>query len=179
MEWIGHDRAGRPILALVSRNADLSIERERRLQYTVAILEKGISYMKREYSGHDGVEQWNVIIDETDKTMKHMDNKFLMQITPMLVTHYAQRLHRCYVVNPSWLTHMVLSVVKVFLDERTSRKICMVNAKRDKVRDVMTAKEILMDLGPENVLTSYGGFKKHMPADEYERFFAAIPFPCV
>ena len=176
MQWIGTDREGHPALFITSRNANLDIPRERRLQYLMISLEKGISLMSKKFSGKDGLEQWNMIIDETDKEMKHMDNKFIQQITPIMFSHYVERLRQCYVINPGLLTQAVLSIVKMSMDDRTKKK--MHSYYGDKQPDgTMPIVKLIKQMGEENVPIKYGGLMKPMSLEAYEAWFNDIPFP--
>lgn len=183
MEWCGYDREGRPNLYLWSANADLSVPREIRVNYMIMALEKGISLMAPPYQplrvgDATKVEQWNIVVDETGRSSKHTDNKFLSHVTPILTSHYAQRLHRCYVLNPGWLTQLVYSVVKMFLDEGTTKKIHMIYGKHDKVdRSRWVVPDLLSDFGPENVPFMYGGSFQPPLVEDYCRFFEGVPLP--
>lgn len=178
MEWLGGDREGRPTLYMKSANANLEIPRNTRLAYMVVTLEKGCSLMEAQFSKHPHVEQWNIVVDESDRGSKHTDNKFLSQVTPMLTSHYAQRLHKCYVINPGWMTSIAFSVLKIFLDEGTTSKIKMVHAKHDKHnRSVRHVSELLAEFGAENVPEAYGGTYCVPLVDDYCRFFCEIPLP--
>lgn len=175
MEWHGYDACGRPTLYMKSANANLKIPRDLRVAYTVVTLEKGIKIMEPQYSGHDGVEQWNIVVDETGRGSEHSDNKFLSHIAPILTSHYAQRLHRCYVVNPGLMTRIIYGVVKMFLDEGTTSKIKMVSSKKDKKRGVQYVPEMLEDIGQMGVPPEYGGSLAPRLLEEYREYFNSIP----
>ena len=178
MDWVGHDRQGRPSLFIKSGNADLDIPRETRLNYLICALEKGITLMESKFSKHEGVEQWNIVIDESHRTSKTTDNKFMASVAPILTTHYAQRLYRCYVINPGWMTSVAYAVIKMFLDEGTTSKIKMVHAKSDKNnKAVRHVTEILEDMGEQNVPVEYGGSLQHKSLPEYDSFFASLAMP--
>lgn len=178
MEWGRHDAHGRPTLYIKSANADLSISRDNRVKFMVTTLEKGTSLMEPQYSNRRGVEQWNIVIDESNRDSHHTDNKFLSHVTPMLTSHYAQRLHRCYVVNPGFLTKLVYGIIKYFLDEGTTKKIKMVHAKTCKTdKNVRIVHELLDELGAEHVPVQYGGKYQPMLLDEYCKYFSEIPMP--
>lgn len=175
MEWQGYDSGGRPTLYMKSANADLKISRDQRVTFTVVTLEKGIKIMERGYSGHTGVEQWNIVVDETGRESKHTDSKFLSHIAPILTSHYAQRLHRCYVVNPGLMTRMIYGIVKMFLDEGTTSKIKMVSSKKDKQKGGHYVPELLEDIGAANIPPEYGGTLPPRLLEEYRAYFNAIP----
>jgi hypothetical protein len=175
MEWHGYDAAGRPTLYMKSANADLKIPRDKRVAFSVVTLEKGVKLMERSYSGHDGVEQWNIVVDETGRGSEHTDNKFLSHIAPILTSHYAQRLHRCYVVNPGLMTRMIYGIIKIFLDEGTTSKIKMVSSKKDKKLGVHYVPELLQDIGAANIPLEYGGTLQPRLLEEYRNYFNSIP----
>lgn len=192
MQWIGHDRQNRPCLLIRSRNADLEIPRDRRLRYLMIALERGITLMSEAHGGKEGVEQWNMIIDETDKEMRHMDNKFIGQISPVLFGHYVERLKSCYIINPGWLTQAVLTVVKFFMDERTKHKIHSYYGDKSPTPPPQGAEasdpnapkffhcpvpKLVGELGEENTPVEYGGTKVIRNRDEYGAWFNALPFP--
>lgn len=175
MEWHGYDGAGRPTLYMKSANANLKIPRDTRVKFSVVTLEKGVKLMERGYSGHNGVEQWNIVVDETGRGSEHTDNKFLSHIAPILTSHYAQRLHRCYVVNPGLMTRMIYGIVKMFLDDGTTSKIKMVSSKKDKKRGVHFVPELLEDIGAANLPVEYGGTLPPRLLEEYREYFNSIP----
>lgn len=151
MEWLGHDKHGRPSLFIKSTNADLEIPREARLEFLIIAMEKGLSLMDKAFTGgREGVEQWNMIVDETDKEMQHMDTKFLTHVAPIIGSHYVERLHRCYIINPGVLTSMVLGAIKLFVDERTSSKLCKLEGKIDKKTKLLPLPQLVQELGEEN-----------------------------
>lgn len=167
MEWMSHDSVGRPNLLIKSRNADLEISREDRAKYLIFAMEQGVRFMRQPLSPCPGVERWNMIIDETGKEWKHMDNGFLHEVTPVVFSNYVEHLNRCYVINPGTLTNMAIAVVKLFLDERTKAKMCVIHAKKPKDGSPMVVQTLLDDLGPENVPVSYGGTRPDENLEEY------------
>jgi hypothetical protein len=175
MEWIGHDVHGRPSLFIKSNNADLEIPRETRLEYLIVAMEKGLALMDAALGGRDGVEQWNMIVDETDKEMKHMDTKFLTHVAPIIGSHYVERLHRCYIINPGVLTSMVLGAIKLFVDERTSDKLCKLEGKIDKKTKLLPLPQLVQELGEENVPVYYGGKMVTLDLPGYTDYFHSIP----
>lgn len=175
MEWCGRDMHGHPSLFIQSHHADLTIPRQERLQYLIVTLEKGISLMSPEYSGCSGVEQWNMIVDETKKTSAHMDNTFLSQVSPILTSHYAERLNRCYVINPSFLTQMVLVCIRFFVDDRSRSKIVPVYAPAKKNnQNRMCCERLLEEIGKDQVPEMYGGLMKVRGLEEYSELFHCI-----
>ena len=156
-EFDGHDRNGRPTMVIRSNLADLSISRAKRVWYMFITLEKGIAYMKREnlssqeesygWEPEDqsklseenkaardrGVEQWNLIVDETDKKSEHVDSKFMQMVSPVLFSHYVERMNKCYIINPGILTAMVLKIIRIFLDDHTNSKIIAIDTKKEKI----------------------------------------------
>jgi len=183
MQWLGRDKEGFPSLFIRSRNADLNIKRERRLQYLEIALARGVQLMTSQYGGKDGIEQWNMIIDETDKEMKHMDNKFVKQISPILFGHYVERLRHCYIINAGVLTKAVLAIVKLMMDDRTKTKIHSYSTEKaykvpgDKSTKFYHVPKLLAALGPENTPTEFGGTMQPMGKEEYAKFYNAIDIP--
>ena len=175
MEWLGHDGSGRPLLYIKSINADLEIPRETRLEYLIVAMEKGIALMEQSFSGREGIEQWNMIVDETDKEMKHMDTKFLSHVAPIMGSHYVERLHRCYIINPGVLTSMVLGAIKLFVDDRTSCKLCKLEGKFDKKAKTLPLPQLVAELGENNVPAYYGGKLQVPDLPGYIDYFNSIP----
>lgn len=164
-EFDGHDRNGRPNMVLRSNRADNDISRAKRVWFMFLTLEKGVAYMKREnltsqekifgWEPEDesklsqankdararGVEQWNLIVDETDKTSDNVDSKFLQLVSPVLFSHYVERMNKCYIVNPGILTAVVLKIVRMFLDDHTNAKIITIDSKKEKIPVGLTPAE--------------------------------------
>jgi hypothetical protein len=164
MEWIGHDDVGRPILLIKSRYADLEISREDRTKYMIAMMEIGERLMQPDFSGKPGVERWVMVVDESGKEWKHMDNSFLSSVTPVVFANYVERLHKAYVVNPGTLTSMAITVIKLFVDDRTKAKLSTLHAKKQP-DGTRLATDLLEQLGQANIPTSYGGTKPEESTD--------------
>jgi hypothetical protein len=190
MEWIGHDRQGQPILLIRSRCADLEISREDRACFLTWTLEFATRFLMDESRG---VERWCIIIDETAKEWKHTDNSFLSSVTPVVFSHYVERLNKAWLVNPGMLTSAAVSVVKLFLDDRTRNKFGAVHGTKVAASPTETASEpaptpeVLVELdrqvprksyqvpelcevlGAENVPSFLGGTKAPEPLDAYQK----------
>jgi hypothetical protein len=177
-EWIGHDEAGRPVLHIQSNQADLKIPRNIRENFCLHKLEKGIQLMQPKYSGKEGVEQWVMVVDETDKGWGHNDNKFLSHLGPMLFNHYVERLHCCYVVNPGIITSACLKLIFLFIDERTKSKVKLVKVKKEHPESPPNtptfAPDLIAGLGKRITGLRYGGERQEMPVSDYVSFFNSI-----
>ena len=70
-----------------------------------------------------GTDQMVMLMDETNASSDNMDTKFLRFMAPILNSHYAERLAQCCVVNPTFMTSLCVSIIKLFVDDRTKSKL--------------------------------------------------------
>ena len=153
----GFDKGGRPIMYLIPHK---HVEKtyDAQLKYTVYGLEKAIERMP------EGVEQLVLVIDYekvgiSNAPPMHISRKFLQVVGD----HYPERLHKAFLINPSWYLWILMKMIKPFLDPVTAGKINLVDltqVEKEKGKQLDGTAgygSILDEIDPDQLLKEYGG----------------------
>ena len=69
-------------------------------------------------------DDWNLIIDCQGLEMKHvLETETAIELTKMINNHFAEKLHKVLIINPSTLIDITLKIVTPFLDKKVREKI--------------------------------------------------------
>ena len=163
----GFDKGGRPLMYLIPQRENTR-DYDNQLKYTVYGLEKAIERMPH------GVEQLVLVIDYekigmTNAPPLSVSRRFLQ----IVGDHYPDRLHKAFLINPSWYLWILMKMIRPFLDPVTASKINLVDltqVKKDKEKPAGTAgySSILDSIDADQLLKEYGGeFEWQWDFDSY------------
>ena len=157
----GFDKGGRPMMYLIPGREN-SKDYDNSLKYTVYGLEKVVERMPH------GVEQLVLVIDHENVGMMNspplwVSRRFLQ----ILGDHYPDRLHKAFVINPSWYLWVLMRLIRPFLDPVTASKINLVDLKQVKAEKQTEKPDgtagystILESIDADQLFVQYGGNHK-------------------
>jgi hypothetical protein len=153
------DKLGRPIyLELISKvnitELFKATTEERMMKYYIKEYERQVNIRFAHCSKAVGklIEQTFIILDMEGIGISHLTGKtreFLKIASNIAQDYYPEMLGTMYLVNTSFFFSAVWSIVKGFLDEKTTNKI--------KVEKSGYAKKLLEHVDAENLPTFFGG----------------------
>lgn len=141
----GYDKENRPCLVIkVKRHRPGQISVEETVRYGVYLIEKGIKLAEAR-----GSDKMVVIYDREGFENKNFDKKLatvMRSLLTILQDYYAERLAKMYVLFPNWFYKLMFGVVKPFMDEKTKKKILLVNKVEELQKD-FDRSELLIEHG--------------------------------
>ena len=140
---IGRDKKFRPVLYLYPNKlkSDQMEKFQQFLQVYLAIIQK---YIFRPYY----IENWVMIIDVEKKGLINFPWKALKSIIDTTNLNFSSRMHKMFIVNPSFIFNTTWSIIKGLIDSETARKISFVKRHDFKVlQDVIPKDQLLKEYG--------------------------------
>ena len=105
------------------------------------------------------VETWIIIQDLKDVGVTQLPVNLLRTLSERLSIYYSLRLHKCFTINVPLTINALWSVVKVFIDPETRKKIII---ERKKWRNMLT--EII---DPNELEQQYAGNRPNKEREFY------------
>lgn len=146
LRWYKHDKLKRPCLYYKMRfHRPKLATPEEAVRFFIFMLEKGIQ--EGEKLGTDKVV---VVYDRRGYSKKNHDPATvdtMKKLMPILQDYYPERLETFYVLGANWFYRAMFEVVKVFLSEKTAKKVKVLAEQSD----------LLTYFDKENLSIEYGG----------------------
>jgi CRAL/TRIO domain/CRAL/TRIO, N-terminal domain len=129
--WFGHDKEHHPTVYIVPRRHDPEARRSMNefIRFGIWNVEHGIRIAQ-----HQGVSQFVVVYDRCGMAAKNRDRSLFTMARSLINMYqcfYAERLHRCYILNANWLYHAAFKIVSAFLSKETKDKICICSTSEE------------------------------------------------
>lgn len=140
---LGKDYKFRPILYMYpSRlNSDDMGKLEHFMNIYLGILQK---YVFKPYY----IENWVIIIDLENKGLLNFPWKAIKTSVDTTNVNYAARLHKMFILNPSFIFNTTWNMIKGLIDQETVRKISFLKKKDfGLMQDVIPKNQLLKEYG--------------------------------
>lgn len=94
------------------------------------------------------LENWVMIIDVEKKGVLNFPYKALKSMIDTADLHFSSRLHKTFIVNPSFIFNTAWTVIKGFIDPETTRKMSVLKKKDfGHILDVIPKSQLLKPYG--------------------------------
>jgi len=143
--FLGKDKQGRPCwLILPARHEPKNSDNEECVRALIYYVEQALAMME------NGVEQVSLIVDFDGWGLKNVDHDLDKMMIDTIQNYYPERLGCCYLVNAPTVFKFAWTVVRPWLDKRTTSKITFLGSSETTLE--------LLKVCDENILpTKYGG----------------------
>lgn len=94
------------------------------------------------------IENWVMIIDVEKKGVLNFPYKAIKSLIEATDLNFSSRLHRTFIVNPSFLFNTAWTFIKSFIDQETTRKMSVLTKKDfGQILEVIPKSQLLKEYG--------------------------------